>query len=101
MEEVAAAFGVHDVLTSSDWVLQLPVVARSGRFTLYQIPVPEHGELRKLSVPSRSRNLIRIQCRAADLFHRSRAAGQLDRILIDTSRAADKTWDVRGSQLRL
>ena len=45
-KEIATAFGVYDVLTSSDWVLQLSVVARSGRFTLYEILAPEHGEFR-------------------------------------------------------
>jgi len=35
---IAEEFGVTDVLTYPDWELQLPVVARSGSFTLFEVP---------------------------------------------------------------
>jgi hypothetical protein len=35
---IAAGFGVSDIVTSADWELQLPEVARNDRFILYRIP---------------------------------------------------------------
>jgi hypothetical protein len=43
---VATAFGFHDVLTYSSWILQLPVIARSASLTLYNIPLPAREAFR-------------------------------------------------------
>ena len=37
-QDIAQAFGVTDVLTDSGWTLQLPVLASSTDFVLYEIP---------------------------------------------------------------
>ncbi len=36
--QIASRFGVTDVVTDADWVVQLPIVARSERYALYTIP---------------------------------------------------------------